>query len=107
MAAVAVVGIPSVSSGTRTPAAAALFAASGPATPSIAPLPNCALFAPLASFRSAAYDRKVDTSAPPAGTVPMGKPMKVPRSHGFQDRFQSSLDSQAFLPLLTGMTSTG
>jgi hypothetical protein len=33
--------------------------------------------------------------------------MNVPRSHGFQDRFQSSLDSQAFLPLLTGMTSMG
>ncbi len=49
----------------------------------------------------------METSAPPAGTVPIGKPMKVPRSHGFQDRFQSSLDSQAFLPLLTGMTSTG
>ena len=32
--------MPSVSSGTSTPVAAALFAASGPATPSIAPLPN-------------------------------------------------------------------
>ena len=29
-------------------------------------------------------------SAPPAGMAPMGKPMKVPRSQGFQDRFQSS-----------------
>ena len=40
IAAVAEVGSPSVSSGTSTPAAAALLAASGPATPSIAPLPN-------------------------------------------------------------------
>ena len=40
IAAVAVVGRPSVKSGTRVPAADALFAASGPATPSMAPLPN-------------------------------------------------------------------
>ena len=40
IAAVAEVGRPSVSSGTSTPAADALFAASGPATPSIAPWPN-------------------------------------------------------------------
>ena len=40
MAAVAEVGMPSVSSGTSVPVAAALLAASGPATPSIAPLPN-------------------------------------------------------------------
>ena len=39
-AAVADVGSPSVSSGTSDPAAEALFAASGPATPSIAPCPN-------------------------------------------------------------------
>jgi hypothetical protein len=40
MAAVAEVGRPKVSIGTSTPAAEALLAASGPATPSIAPLPN-------------------------------------------------------------------
>ena len=40
IAAVAVVGRPSVSSGTSVPAADALLAASGPATPSIAPWPN-------------------------------------------------------------------
>ena len=39
-AAVAVTGRPSASSGTNVPAAEALLAASGPATPSIAPLPN-------------------------------------------------------------------
>ena len=43
IAAVAEVGSPSASSGTRTPAALALFAASGPATPSIAPFPNSSL----------------------------------------------------------------
>jgi hypothetical protein len=41
IAAVAEVGMPSVSNGTSVPLNDALFAASGPATPSIAPLPNC------------------------------------------------------------------
>ncbi len=40
IAAVAVVGSPRVSSGTSVPVADALLAASGPATPSMAPLPN-------------------------------------------------------------------
>jgi len=40
IAAVAEVGMPIVSSGTSTPENAALLAASGPATPSIAPSPN-------------------------------------------------------------------
>jgi hypothetical protein len=39
-AAVALVGSPRVSIGTSVPAAEALLVASGPATPSIAPLPN-------------------------------------------------------------------
>ena len=43
-AAVADVGKPSASKGTSAPAAFALLAASGPATPSIAPLPNSSLF---------------------------------------------------------------
>ena len=40
IAAVAEVGRPRVSNGTSTPAADALLAASGPATPSMAPWPN-------------------------------------------------------------------
>ena len=40
IAAVALVGRPRVRSGTSVPAAEALFAASGPATPSMAPWPN-------------------------------------------------------------------
>ena len=80
--------MPSVSSGTSVPVAAALLAASGPATPSIAPRPN-------SSGRrdrrfSSAYDRKVGISAPPAGMVPNGKPMAVPRSHAGHERRQSS-----------------
>jgi hypothetical protein len=49
-AAVAEVGSPNVSSGTRTPENEALLAASGPATPSIAPLPNSSL--PFERLRS-------------------------------------------------------
>ena len=44
IAAVADVGRPSASIGTSTPAAAALLAASGPATPSMAPWPNSSGF---------------------------------------------------------------
>ena len=50
IAAVAEVGRPSERSGASTPAAEALLAASGPATASIAPLPNSSGF--FASFFS-------------------------------------------------------
>src|SRR5262245_3134312 len=90
MAAVAEVGIPRVSNGTKTPVAAALFAASGPATPSIAPLPNSS--GCLVSFFSVAYERKVGISAPPAGMVPNGKPIAVARNHAGQERRQSDAD---------------
>src|SRR5215218_4039675 len=88
MAAVADVGSPRVSSGTSVPAAAALLAASGPATPSIAPLPNASGL--RASRRSRPYDRNVGISDPPAGSAPIGNPSNAPRSHGRQDRAQSS-----------------
>src|SRR4029453_8797739 len=89
IAAVAVVGSPRVSSGTSVPVADALLAASGPATPSIAPLPNSSEC--FESFFSIAYDRNVGISAPPAGIVPNGNPSAVPRSQGFHERFQSDL----------------
>src|SRR3954447_18016433 len=101
-AAVAVVGMPRVSSGTRPPAAEALLVASGPATPSMAPLPNSS---GLRDRRfSSAYDRNVGTSAPPAGRAPNGNPMAVPRSHGFHDLAQSSRPIQG---RPTGTTSAG
>src|SRR6185436_21118255 len=87
-AAVADVGRPRVSNGTSVPAADALLAASGPATPSIAPRPNCS--GVFDKRRSSAYDSSVGIAAPPAGRLPMGNPIAVPRSHGFHDRFQSS-----------------
>src|ERR687898_87142 len=88
IAAVEDVGMPSVSSGTSTPATAELLAASGPATPSIAPLPNSSGF--FASFFSRKYERKVGISVPPAGSAPNGKPRNEPRSHGFHERPHSS-----------------
>jgi hypothetical protein len=87
IAAVAEVGRPRASRGASMPAAAALLAASGPATDSIAPLPNSSGFFDRRFFMR--YDRKVGISLPPTGSVPNGKPRKVPRSHGFHERFQS------------------
>ena len=37
--------------------------------------------------------------------APIGKPIAVPRSHGFHERFQSSFVIQLRHPLVTGMTS--
>ena len=54
-----------MSSGTSTPAAAALLAASGPATPSIAPLPNSSGCA-LKRF-STRYETNVGITDPPDG----------------------------------------
>src|SRR5690349_2130337 len=88
MAAVAEVGSPRVSNGTSTPAAAALLAASGPATASIAPLPNSSGF--LETRFSSQYERNVGISAPPTGNAPIGNPSIVPRSQGFQERRQSA-----------------
>src|SRR6185369_5469219 len=93
MAAVAVVGSPRASSGTSVPAAAALLAASGPATPSMAPWPNW--LGSRASRRSIAYERNVGISAPPAGSAPSGNPITAPRSHGFHDLDHSSLVIQS------------
>ena len=36
------------------------------------------------------YDSSVGTSAPPAGSAPIGKPRPTPRSHAFHERRQSS-----------------
>src|SRR5919198_1520347 len=59
-------GMPSVISGMNAPAAAALLAASGPATPSMAPVPKRSGL--RARRRSSAYERNVGISAPQAGS---------------------------------------
>src|SRR3990167_6520048 len=51
-------GTPSASIGTNAPDVAALFAASGPATPATAPFPNSS--GRLESRRSTAYDTKLE-----------------------------------------------
>ena len=96
-------GQASASSGTNVPAADALLAASGPATPSMAPCPNSSRGA---CGRDGAPARRTGTSGsrPPAGTAPNGNPSAVPRSHGFQDRAQSWRPMNGWP---TGMISSG
>ena len=45
------------------------------------------------------------TSAPPAGIVPIGNPIAVPRSQGLQDLRQSDFVIQDRHPRVTGITS--
>ena len=63
---VALPGMPSVSVGMNAHCAAPLFAASGPATPSIAPFPKAA-DAALVSFFSSVYDENAAIVGPAAG----------------------------------------
>ncbi len=80
--------MPRVSSGIIEPPVAALFAASGAATPSIIPVPKrsgC-----FESRRSSAYEMKVGMIAPIPGRMPRKKPSTLPRAIGAADRFQSS-----------------
>src|ERR1044071_10303072 len=95
-AAVADVGMPSVSSGTSTPENDALLAASGPATPSMAPFPHSS--GCFDRRFSKVSDTKVGISAPPDGSAPNGKPSAVPRSQGRHERDQSARPSQAKPP---------
>src|SRR5262245_264731 len=69
-------GIPNASNGTNAAPAAALLAASGPATPSTAPRPNFS--GCFDSFRSATYDANVDSTAAGPGTRPS---RKIGRAH--------------------------
>ena len=72
--------MPRASIGTMLAPAAALFAASGAATPSIAPFPNSLGF--LASRFSTPYARNVASAAPDPGSTPDVKPTMVPRIQG-------------------------
>src|SRR5438309_2991997 len=84
------VGMPSASMGTNAPVAAALFADSGPATPSIAPLPKrsgC-----LDTLRSIPYDTNDEMICAEPGMMPIKKPITLPRQIGPKDDFISTLD---------------
>src|ERR1700738_4084844 len=61
-------GIPSASSGIMAVPVTALLAVSGPATPAIAPLPNCS--GCFESRFSTAYDTKVETTWLTPGMIP-------------------------------------
>ena len=72
--------------------AAALLADSGPATPSIAPLPKrsgC-----LESLRSRAYETKEEMTCADPGMMPMMKPSTVPRAIGAAESAQLRLRRQ-------------
>ena len=84
----AVGGMPSVNSGMNEVCAAALFADSGPATPSTAPLPNS--LGRLDTFFSRPYAANDASSAPPPGRMPSSEPMVVPRmTAGIERRISS------------------
>src|SRR5690348_11686944 len=65
-------GTPRANIGTIAPADAALLDDSGPATPSMAPLPK--RDGSFATFFSTMYETKVAMVAPAAGRQPMTKP---------------------------------
>ena len=69
-------GIPKFKSGTNEACAPALFADSGPATPSMAPWPN--LSGVLDIFFSRTYEAKEATIAPDPGNKPKKNPNIVP-----------------------------
>ena len=81
-------GMPSVSVGMKPVCAAALFAASGAATPSIAPLPKRE--GSRASFFSSMYAANEDSAGPVPGSMPKSAPTKVPRTVGHEESFKSA-----------------
>ena len=81
-------GMPSERSGTIAPAVAPLLAASGPATPSIMPVPNFSGVFDI--FFSTVYEMNVDSTAAGPGTSPVRKPTTEPRAIGIVERRHSS-----------------
>src|SRR3989304_6258370 len=80
-------GRPNVKSGIKAPELAALLADSGPATPSITPVPNFS--GRFDTFFSKAYERNVAMIPPPPGNIPKKNPKKDPRIIGPVESFQS------------------
>lgn len=68
--------------------AAALLADSGPATPSMAPVPNSCAY--LDAFFSSEYDANEASVAPPPGRMPSSEPSAVPRRMAGTMRLKSS-----------------
>ena len=95
----ALAGMPSVSSGMKAACAAALLAASGAATPAIAPWPNCS--GVLEMRFSMPYAINEASTAPPPGRMPSRKPENDPRMMGMNDWRQSSRLGSRFLTCVT------
>src|SRR5699024_886667 len=88
--------------------AVALPAASGPATPRIAPWsPNWGSLRRLSRLRSVAYAIKVGTSAPPTGITPKGTPKLVPRNHAGNASLNAAQDRRARATLPSRSVGTG
>ena len=85
----ALAGMPSVSVGMNLHWASALFADSGPATPSIAPLPKRE--GSFAIFFSIMYEENEAIAGPVPGSTPRNAPMPVPLTIGQKDAFRSAL----------------
>src|SRR3989338_1842462 len=97
-------GTPSASIGTNAPDVAALFADSGPATPATAPWPNSS--GRFESFRSRAYDTKLEMMWAEPGMIPITNPSTVPRPIGPALSFHSRRDGSSS-PSFGLMTSGG
>ncbi len=82
------VGMPSAIIGTNAPVAAALLADSGPATPSIAPLPKRS--GVFEMRRSIPYDTNDEMMCAEPGMMPMRKPSTLPRAMGPAESRNSS-----------------
>src|SRR5271157_1313553 len=76
-------GIPSVRSGMKEEEAAELFADSGAATPSMAPVPN--FWGSFETLFSRPYDMNDARTGPPPGRMPRKKPTRVPRTRAHFD----------------------
>src|SRR5699024_9286444 len=90
-------GIPIVINGTIAPTEAALLAASGPATPSTAPLPKRS--GRLETAFSTLYDINDATVAPAPGATPTTKPKKDPLTIGAAESLYSLRLGQKLLLL--------
>ena len=93
-------GIPSASSGANAPAAAALFAASLAAIPSMAPVPSSSS---LLNFFWAAYPIKAPVVAPAPGSTPTKVPMIPDRMDGGRSLLKSCFVKR--LPLMVSFIS--
>src|SRR3990170_3303552 len=83
----ALAGMPSVSVGMNLHWASALFADSGPATPSMAPLPK--RDGSFASFFSTMYEENEAMAGPVPGNTPKNAPIPVPLKMGPKDCLKS------------------